>query len=234
MSGTAEMGTTAPCSTRVGDTAGTAIVPFAAAVTSSEYTLISNSARTAALVPDSVAVVVSAPESDSAGDKQEKWVAPKVREGKRPGLKLGGLDDLLVRYARCCSPVAGDEVVGFITRGRGVTVHRADCPRLAELEPARKIGVEWDMGKAAGGLATISIKAKNRIGMLANVSKVFHEAGIDIVSSSSRVVGGDEADLTFTVRAPDAERLKSALKKARKVSGIKSVVRRLTNPRENS
>ncbi|NOZ85776.1 MAG: bifunctional (p)ppGpp synthetase/guanosine-3',5'-bis(diphosphate) 3'-pyrophosphohydrolase [Deltaproteobacteria bacterium] len=173
--------------------------------------------------------------SVTAAAKAERQIDSSViKEGKKPGLKLGGMDDLLVRYARCCSPMAGDEVVGFITRGRGVTVHRADCPRLAELEPARKIDVEWDLGKAGANLVTISIKASNRIGMLANISKVFQETGMDIVSSSSRVTGSDDADLTFTVRAGDATRLKNALKKVRRITGVKSVVRRMTSIMENS
>jgi len=165
-------------------------------------------------------------ESAAVADPARSAEEAAVREGRKPGLKLGGLDDLLVRYARCCNPAAGDDVVGFITRGRGVTVHRSDCKRLADLEPARRIDVYWDMGKSRKRQATIAIRSHNRIGMLANVSKVFQEAGIDIISSSSRVAVNQRADLSFTVSAPNAVVLNGALKKIRRIGGVISASRK--------
>ncbi len=126
-------------------------------------------------------------------DEQVLEAAEHVRE-RRPeekqkgGIVVKGVDDVAVRFSKCCNPVPGDEIVGFVTRGRGVSIHRTDCVNLlsmSETDRSRLIEAEWQEGSEGSGqtyTTEISIYANNRKGMLADVSKVFLELDIDILT----------------------------------------------------
>ena len=111
----------------------------------------------------------------------------------KSGIVVKGIDDMAVRFSRCCNPVPGDEIVGFVTRGRGMTIHRTDCVNvlhLTEAERARLIPVEWEsnVSEEAGGqyLAEIKMYANDRQGLLMEVSRIFTEAGVDVKSMNIR------------------------------------------------
>ena len=106
---------------------------------------------------------------------------------------MKGIDDIAVRFSRCCNPVPGDEIVGFVTRGRGLTIHRTDCVNvlhLTEAERARLIDAEWENEGSAGGegtyLAQIKMYAADKPGVLMEISKVFTEMKIDVKTMNVR------------------------------------------------
>ena len=151
---------------------------------------------------------------------------------KGHGIVVEGLQDLSVRFSHCCNPVPGDEIVGYITRGRGISVHRTDCPNIMSLpdnEKNRIIPAEWsEEAESEGGgkyLTHIKIFCQNRIGLFADVSRVMTENNIDIMAASSRTnkQGNATIELTFEVGGIDeVERLTARL---RQISGIVDIER---------
>ncbi len=116
---------------------------------------------------------------------RQQPTAPRPGRGSAVGVYVEGLDDLMVRLSRCCTPVPGDEIVGFVTRGRGVSVHRADCANAASLASRsreRLIEVEWDHRSSGVFVATIEVVAIDRSRLLADVTKVVSEHHLNIVS----------------------------------------------------
>ena len=96
------------------------------------------------------------------------------------GIKVAGEEDILVRFAKCCSPLPGDPIVGFITRGRGVTVHRRDCDKGLDLDPERRIDVEWDGNGKAQHEVAIQVLCADKPGLLAHISQSFTDQGVNI------------------------------------------------------
>jgi guanosine-3',5'-bis(diphosphate) 3'-pyrophosphohydrolase len=141
------------------------------------------------------------------------------------GIRLDGVDSLLVRFGRCCSPLPGDAIVGFITRGRGITVHREGCPRVAELDPARKVEVSWDTSqKIRPRPVTLRIVTEHRPGILAAISKQLSEANVNIASANC-VAGEDRAVNTFSFTVGDLGQLNAIVKSLKKLAGVHTVER---------
>src|SRR5207245_1778031 len=106
------------------------------------------------------------------------------------GVHVEGLDDVMVRLSRCCTPVPGDEIIGFVTRGRGVSVHRSDCANAVSLsggQADRVIEVEWDHESGGSFVASIEIRALDRSKLLRDISTVLSESHVNILSSSTQV-----------------------------------------------
>lgn len=140
-------------------------------------------------------------------------------------------NDVWVKLARCCTPVPGDEIVGFITRGQGVSVHRADCvnaQRLHEEHPERFVEVSW-AGDQTGGqyLVEIEVKALNRPGLLNDLSKVLAEHRVDILSGSMMTTGDQLASSRFTFGLPGVTYLETVLNSLRRVDGVFEASRRM-------
>ena len=144
-----------------------------------------------------------------------------ARRGK--GVIVEGMDDLLVRLARCCTPVPGDKIVGFLTRGRGVSVHRDDCPNakvLADTDHNRMIEVWWDNRQQGTFVVTIQIEALDRTKLLRDVTTAISDHGIQIVSSSTRAGKDGIATLSFTFELADPSHLEHLIQA---IKGIDSV-----------
>ncbi|MDE6961818.1 MAG: bifunctional (p)ppGpp synthetase/guanosine-3',5'-bis(diphosphate) 3'-pyrophosphohydrolase [Lachnospiraceae bacterium] len=148
------------------------------------------------------------------------------------GVVVKGIDDVAVRFSRCCNPVPGDEIVGFVTRGRGVTIHRTDCVNmlhLAESERERLIDAEWQGGvKArAGGKYTTEIKiyCNNRTGLLADASRVLSERGIDVISMNVRTSKQGTATITVSFDISSVEELNKIIEKLRQVESVLDIER---------
>lgn len=144
----------------------------------------------------------------------------------KSGIVVKGIADLSVRFSKCCSPVPGDEIVGFITRGRGVSIHRTDCVNmmnLPEMERARLIDAEWQVPENKGEkyVAEIKIFANNRSGLLADISKALTERNIDILSMNTRISRQGTATLQTTFEIVSREELNRVIDKIR---GIDSVI----------
>ncbi len=149
----------------------------------------------------------------------------------RTGIIVRGMDGVSVRLSKCCSPVPGDDIVGFITRGRGVTVHRKDCENVTgmpEEERARLIDVEWSKNALKDNSgenaklysAEIRIFAHNRTGLLVDITKIFTERHIDVRSVSSRMSKGGTATITYEFQVPGRDALADLIGKIRQVESV--------------
>lgn len=153
--------------------------------------------------------------------------------GAKGGIVVKGIHDVSVRYSKCCNPVPGDEIVGFVTRGRGVSIHRTDCVNvmsLPEIERARLIEAEWqndeDNSKAGEKyLAEIQIFARNRTGLLADISKIFTEKEIDVQSINSRTSKQEIATISMTFLIGGKSELTKLIEKIRAVDSIIDIAR---------
>jgi GTP pyrophosphokinase len=147
----------------------------------------------------------------------------KARHRKQgPGVKVKGIDDVLVRLARCCNPVPGDEIIGFVTRGRGVSVHRASCPNAKDLlsNPERMIDVEWDLGSEATFQVEIYVEALDRLRLLQDVTMAIAESGVNILSSSTNTHKDGLVEMRFLFEIGEMSRLDALLRDTRNVAGV--------------
>ena len=146
------------------------------------------------------------------------------------GIVVKGVTDVSVRFSKCCSPVPGDEIVGFVTRGRGISIHRTDCINvinLPELERARLIDAEWQNQEDAGGkyFAEINIYATNRNGLLVDISRVLTEKNIDILSMHTRVNKQGIATMQTSFEISSREELNHIIEKLRMVESVLDIER---------
>ncbi|MDQ3940186.1 MAG: bifunctional (p)ppGpp synthetase/guanosine-3',5'-bis(diphosphate) 3'-pyrophosphohydrolase [Actinomycetota bacterium] len=161
---------------------------------------------------------------------------PKRRPARAPrgkGVIVEGMDDLLVRLARCCTPVPGDPVIGFLTRGRGVSVHREDCPNsraLALSDEGRMIKVWWDDRRQGTFVVSIHIEAMDRTKLLRDVTAAISDQGISIVSSSTRSGRDGIASLSFSLELADASHLEHVIQSVRRVDSVFDVYRVVPAP----
>jgi GTP pyrophosphokinase len=143
---------------------------------------------------------------------------------ERIGVKVSGLDDVVIRFAKCCQPLPGDRIIGFITRGRGVTVHYADCPQVLDSDPLRRVDVEWDSGTRAPQRVMITVHAQDQMGLLANVSQAVAGQGTNITSAQIRTERG-RASITFEMQVSNAEQLHKVKRAIEMVPGVIKVER---------
>ncbi len=141
------------------------------------------------------------------------------------------MNDVAVRFSKCCSPVPGDEIVGFVTRGRGVSIHRTDCVNiinLPDIERGRLIEASWaaDESEQDGKYMTeIVIYAHNRVGILTDLSKIFTERNIDVNSINSRTSKSDIATISMTFAIQGTDELNSLIAKIRTIDSIIDIER---------
>jgi guanosine-3',5'-bis(diphosphate) 3'-pyrophosphohydrolase len=148
------------------------------------------------------------------------------------GVRVKGIDDLLVRLARCCNPVPGDPIVGFVTRGRGVSVHRADCPNARDLlnTPERIIEVEWDSDATTTYQVEIYIEARDRTGLLRDVTIALAEAGVSVLSANIATDKQGIATMRFLFELGNMEQLSAVLQRVRALDGVFAADRLMPSP----
>ncbi|MBO5491482.1 MAG: bifunctional (p)ppGpp synthetase/guanosine-3',5'-bis(diphosphate) 3'-pyrophosphohydrolase [Desulfovibrio sp.] len=156
---------------------------------------------------------------------------PTVKESrenarrKSDGVGISGVDGVLMRMAKCCNPVPGDPIIGYISRGQGITVHLADCPNVANMEPERLISVHWDGQEEKPYEAGIFIIAKNEHGVLAAVAEVMGKNSVNITGLNMEIQADGRARLHFTVEVRDATQLYQLIEAIRALPPIFEVVR---------
>ena len=148
-----------------------------------------------------------------------------TRRTATSGIKVAGEEDILVRFAKCCSPLPGDQIVGFITRGRGVTVHRRDCDKGLDLDPDRRIDVEWDGNGKTQHEVAIQILCADKPGLLAHISQSFTDQGVNISQAHCRATEDGRAVNTFHASVKDLDQLKSVIRSLSRIKGVYSVDR---------
>jgi len=154
----------------------------------------------------------------------------RTRRGSPVGVYVEGLDDVMVRLSRCCTPVPGDQIVGFVTRGRGVSVHRADCANASALaagEQERLIEVEWDREGSTVFVASIEVLAFDRSRLLSDVTRVVSEHHLNIVASSSQTAPDRVSRMRFDVELADPGHLDSLLSSLKHLDGVFDAFRSL-------
>jgi guanosine-3',5'-bis(diphosphate) 3'-pyrophosphohydrolase len=147
--------------------------------------------------------------------------------GKPKGVKIQGMDNLMVRYSQCCQPVPGDQVTGYITRGRGISIHRVDCPNVLQLasHPERRVEIDWESEAGERFFVRISMRGDDRRGLLTDISSTISMSNTNIRAADIRA---DEAGMTgeFVVEVENLAHLNRVLAAIRKVKGVISVERR--------
>ena len=166
-----------------------------------------------------------------AENAQNASLSPAKMKSKS-GIVVKGIHDIAVRFSKCCSPVPGDEIVGFVTRGRGVSIHRTDCINilnLPEIERERLIDADWEASadEVSGGkyLAEIKIYANNRNGLLADISKALTEKNIDILSMNTRTSKQGLATMSTSFEISSREELIRIIDKIKSIDSVIDIER---------
>ncbi len=185
------------------------------------------------LFPDMI--VKSAPKHPNKATRRAKQ---KSKANKGPRIIVGGLDDALIKISRCCNPIPGDEIIGYITRGRGVTVHKKDCPNaknLANDSEGRLIEVRWDLGIPdettfeSDYLVKIRIETTDRKGMLNSVTSIIANQGINIHAATAKTTKQKTGLLDFSIEVRDSKMLDGLLKGISRLIGVTKAYR-IDNP----
>jgi GTP pyrophosphokinase len=136
------------------------------------------------------------------------------------------MENLMVRYSQCCQPVPGDEVIGYITRGRGVSIHRHDCPNVLNLpDRERRVAIEWAAEKGDRFMVRLYMRGTDRRGLLSDVAKAITDTGTDIQHADMGAVDGG-MNGEFAVEVQDLAHLRKVLKSISRVKGVLGVERR--------
>jgi guanosine-3',5'-bis(diphosphate) 3'-pyrophosphohydrolase len=149
----------------------------------------------------------------------------KVTGKDQGGIRVNGIDSVLVRYAKCCNPLPGDMIIGFITRGRGVTVHRRECAKAFDTDPERRIEVAWDSRAKVNRPVQLKVTTNNAPGILAVVSQIFSAQKLNISEANCRASEDGRACNIFTFHVSDLKQLKTVMRALSRVEGVVDVDR---------
>lgn len=150
--------------------------------------------------------------------------AQSVRSGRNV-VKVRGIEDMLVRFAKCCTPVQGEPIVGFITRGRGITIHRKNCPKILEMDEERLIEVEWEKGAGEDRITRIRVETANVSGLLAKMSKIFAEHSANVNAADIKTNETHRAVCIFDITIKNIDQLNKIMTSLRKLAGVFDVSR---------
>ena len=143
-------------------------------------------------------------------------------------IKVDGMNDVLVRYAKCCMPIPGDSILGFISRGRGITIHRADCEKAFEMDQARSVDVEWSHVSADASAerpVRLRVFSQDKPGLLKSMSEVFESRGVNILNVQARTSRDLRAVSLFDIRVRDIRQLRDVMADLQKLAGVLEVTR---------
>ena len=163
--------------------------------------------------------------------EKEKPKRPRYRQKESPGVIVKGMDNLLIRVSKCCNPVPGDEIVGFITKGRGISVHRKDCTNITSLpvdEKRRFIDVQWDTRKNTSYDADITVVADDRKGLFSDLSKACELMDVHIAGVNAKSSKDDTITIILTLSIADTAQMEKLLRTLKSIPGVSSVYRSKT------
>ncbi len=160
---------------------------------------------------------------------ESKSQSQKRQNADTGGVRVKGVDNLLIRFAKCCNPVPGDKIVGYITKGRGLSIHRADCSNIMALsdeEKQRFIEVEWDADREFSSFETdISVLAEDRKGLFANISKICEDMDVHITGVMGKSNSDNTAGITITVQISNVNQIAQLIRRLRSIEGMIEVHR---------
>ena len=163
---------------------------------------------------------------EAVADNSEKIHIAKSKSG----IVVQGIHDVAVRFSKCCNPIPGDEIVGFVTRGRGITIHRTDCVNvlnMSEMDRSRLIEAEWQRDNKVSEkyMAEINVYANNRTGLLVDLSKLLTERKIDVRAMNSRTNKQEKATISLSFAVGSKDELTSLIEKIRQIESVLDVER---------
>ena len=141
------------------------------------------------------------------------------------GIRLGGIEDVLVRHPKCCNPLPGDDIVGFVSRGRGLTIHRKGCVKALDSDPERRVEISWDSNARIDRAVQLRVVTANKPGILATISQTFSKEGINISEANCKAQEDGKAVNTFRFLCADLNQLKLVTRALQKLTGVVSVER---------
>jgi len=164
-------------------------------------------------------------EKPARGPKQLLELFRRQPKASSTGIRVDGQGDVMVRFANCCTPLPGDDVIGFVTRGRGVTVHQKDCRLVFHLDPQRRVEVEWDADAQVARRIRMKVTSRDEPGLLAKITKTISAAGINIGAARVTTHQDRTATQSFDLWVTDVRTLASVMKEIERIKGILSVER---------
>jgi GTP pyrophosphokinase len=148
-----------------------------------------------------------------------------VGRERNGGVKVSGEGDMMVRFGRCCDPLPGERILGFITRGRGVTVHAVDCAHVLQTDPQRRVEVAWENGANAPRSVPVEVVCVDEPGLLAGITKAISSVGVNISRAQVRSMPDKRAVNSFDLMVSSAEQLNRVMRAIGKVRGVMRVAR---------
>jgi guanosine-3',5'-bis(diphosphate) 3'-pyrophosphohydrolase len=165
------------------------------------------------------------PEEESSDSFLNKIISRVRKKKPKIGVTVKGVDDILIKFGKCCQPVPGDPITGYITRGFGVTVHRTNCVNALKMSPDRQIDVDWDTDKADTYPVKIMVRSYDRVGLLADITANISKNGANILSANTQTRESKIVDSFFTITVEDTDHLNRVLSSIRKVKHIQDARR---------
>ncbi len=165
------------------------------------------------------------PEEEDSASFLDKIISRVKKKKPKTGVTVKGVDDILIKFGKCCQPVPGDSIIGYITRGYGVTVHRTSCVNAMKISPERQIDVEWRVDVADTYPVKILVRSYDRVGLLADITANISKNGANILSAHTETRHSKIVDSLFTIAVEDTDHLNKVLSAIRKVKHIQDVRR---------
>lgn len=175
------------------------------------------------MIPDLVDKEPVEPEKQSNLGRIFSQLAKNKKSGS--GVIVAGIDDMLTRFAKCCNPVPGDPITGYVSHGRGITVHSMTCERTQHMDPERRVDVRWNDQLAEPRQVQLRVVSEDRAGLLANMSTVFTDAKVNIQNADCKTQRNGRAVNTFRVEVRDAAQLRQVMRDLDELDGVVSVQR---------
>ncbi|WP_054949070.1 RelA/SpoT family protein [Numidum massiliense] len=163
--------------------------------------------------------------AEDAAIPPEAKVVPKPHKSVAQGVRVKGVDNLLVRFSKCCNPVPGDDIVGFVTRGRGVSVHRSDCPNIRTDETERLIDVEWEERSNQSFNVDLEVYGMDRRGMMHEVLQVVAESKTNMTAVAGKVTRNNMAVINVSIMVQNLDHLHAVVEKIKQIKDVYSVTR---------
>jgi GTP diphosphokinase / guanosine-3',5'-bis(diphosphate) 3'-diphosphatase len=163
------------------------------------------------------------PDTQKVGRLQK--ILSSIRKSRDDAIKIKGIDGLVVKFAKCCNPIPGDKILGFITRGRGLTVHLEDCVNIHSYDDQRKVEVSWELDKEYSYAVKLKISGDDKKGLLSDISSVISSSKANIVHAQATAYPDKSAMSLFEIELQNAAQLQKIMKAILKVKGVKAVER---------
>jgi GTP pyrophosphokinase len=177
------------------------------------------------LTPIQIINKIKGPEKEKDESIINRLIGRTKKKKASDGVIVRGIDDVLIKFGKCCQPVPGDPIVGYITQGQGVTIHRAGCPNALNMNPERSVPVVWDINQKDTFPVEILVRSHDQLGLLAEITANISKNGANIMSASTRRRDDQLYDSQFTISVKDKDHLRQVISSLKKLKFVLSVLR---------